>query len=97
LPGAEPPPHVHLRREFKGLTVADLLRPEIVDRLPGQVRSVIHHLQRGDLQAAERAMPGEFTSVLPGPGHGRAERRRRLRWMLAAALAVLGVAFWWWA
>lgn len=95
LPGAEPPPHVHLRREFKGLTVADLLRPEIVDRLPGQVRSVIHHLQRGDLQAAEQAMPGDFAPVLRGPGHGRLSRRLFGRSLFFGVVLSIAVAWWW--
>lgn len=82
----EPAPEVRLRREFKGLTVADLLRPEIVDRLPGRVRSALHHLQRGDLAAADRSLPGEFAPVLPGPGHRAAERRA-----LVLFVAVLGV------
>ena len=93
--GAEPPPHVHLRREFKGLTVADLLRPEIVDRLPGQVRSVIHHLQRGDLQAAEQAMPGEFAPVLQGPGHGRASQRLLGRSLFVGVVLAIALAWWW--
>lgn len=80
----ESPSPVRLRREFKGLTVADLWRNEIHERLPGQVRSALHHLQRGDLQAAEAALPGEFAAVLPGPG-----RRRRLGRRLAVVVAVL--------
>jgi hypothetical protein len=65
---AVPAPPVRLRREWKGLTVADLLRDEIVERLPGQVRSALHHAARGDFTAAERALPGELAPVLPGPG-----------------------------
>ena len=65
--GDASPPAVHLWREWKGPTVADLLRDEYVARLPGQVRSALHHLERGDLAAAERALPGEFPPVLRGP------------------------------
>lgn len=93
---AEPPPDVHLHREFKGLTVADLLRHEVVDRLPGQVRSALHHLQRGDLQAAERAMPGEFAPILPGPGHRRAERLAMVFWLSILAVVTAAVAAAWW-
>lgn len=95
LGAAEDPPAVQLRREWKGLTVADLLRPEIVDRLPGQVRSALHHLQRGDLAAADRALPGVEVPVLPGPGHRRAERRATVVWLtvlgglVGAAVAAL--------
>jgi hypothetical protein len=85
-PNAEPPPVVRLRREFKGLTVADLQRDEIVERLPGQVRSALRHLQRGDEAAAERALPGEFAPVLAGPGHRPPGRR-----VLAAAVVVLAM------
>ena len=92
----EPPPDVHLHREFKGLTVADLLRHEVVDRLPGQVRSALHHLQRGDLQAAERAMPGEFAPILPGPGHRRAERLAMVFWLSILAVVTAAVAAAWW-
>lgn len=87
LHGSPPPPPVRLVREFKGLTVADLLRDELVERLPGQVRSALHHAERGDWRAAEQALPGEFAPLLPGPGH----ERGRLR-PYAIALAVLGAA-----
>ena len=81
----EAPPAVRLLREFKGLTVADLLRDDLVERLPGQVRTALHHAARGDWRAAERAMPGDFAPVLPGPGH-----RRRARVPLVVVLAVVG-------
>lgn len=84
--GGDPPPSVRLRREFKGLTVADLLRDEVVERLPGQVRSALHHIERGDHAAADRALPGEFAPVLVGPGHRRARRHD-----LTAAVFVAGV------
>jgi hypothetical protein len=64
--GSVPPPAVRLVREFKGLTVADLLRDELVERLPGQVRSALHHAERGDWRAAEQALPGEFAPLLVG-------------------------------
>jgi hypothetical protein len=94
LGSSEPRPAVRLRREFKGLTVADLLRDEILERLPGQVRSALHHIERGDHAAAERALPGEFTRVLPGPWQRRRGRQSlavvlALAALLAAAAAVL--------
>lgn len=80
-------PQVRLRREFKGLTIADLHRDEIVARLPGQARSALEHLENGDLQAAEAALPGQFAPLLEGPGHAR---RSRYWWFaVAAALAVV--------
>lgn len=79
-------PPVRLRREFKGLTVADLHRDEVANRLPGQVRSALNHIERGDLDAAERALPGQFAKVLAGPGY-----RRRYRWPEFAIVAVLAV------
>ncbi|MFT4513790.1 MAG: hypothetical protein ACI89X_003301 [Planctomycetota bacterium] len=82
----EPAPTVRLRREFKGLTVADLHRDEIASRLPGQARSALNHIERGDFDAADRALPGQFAKVLAGPGH-----RRRHRWRTFAILAVLAV------
>jgi hypothetical protein len=98
LAGQPNPPTVTLHREFKGLTVADLLRSEIVDRLPGQVRSALQHLQRGDFAAAERALPGEFAPVLPGPGHRRAERRAAWLWLAAfvavVAMTIAGALAW---
>jgi hypothetical protein len=83
----EPPPCIRLVREWKGLTVADLLRDEIVDRLPGQVRSALQNIERGDYAAADRAMPGDAAPILVGPGH-----RGEARWWwvcLIGALAAL--------
>ncbi|MBL8731765.1 MAG: hypothetical protein JNN13_05310 [Planctomycetes bacterium] len=85
--GVGPPPPVALRREFKGLTVADLLRDEIVDKLPGQARSALHHLERGDHAAAERALPGSFAPVLSGPWRRRRERRLLVALVVIAAIA----------
>lgn len=82
----EPPPPTRLRREFKGLTVADLHCAELVERLPGRVRSALRHLERGDLAAAERVLPGEFAPVLQGPGHRRRRRSRRLLVVVLLAL-----------
>jgi len=91
------PPAVRLRREFKGLTVADMYREEIVARLPGQARSALRHIERGELAAAERALPGHFATVLEGPG-GRRRRRARWGWLAVAgaAGAVCGWLLWSW-
>jgi len=93
--GGAPPPPVRLVREFKGLTVADMTREDLVAKLPGQVRTALRHLEAGDLAAAERALPGRFAQVLVGPGHRR--RSRRLGWVaivvvMAVAVAVLVAA-----
>lgn len=89
---AEPVPEIRVRREFKGLTVADLHREEIARRLPGQVRSALQHLENGDEKAAEQAMPGHFAKVLAGPGH---KRRHRARSFLIVGLVAVatGCAF----
>jgi len=91
------PPPVQLVREYKGLTVADLLRDEIVERLPGQLRSALDHVRRGDFEAAEKALPGEFAPVLQGPGAGPRQRPTRLvLWLLVTAVLAAGtVASWW--
>lgn len=95
LPEAEPPPAVRLCREWKGPTVADLLRDEIVERLPGQVRSALRHIERGDFQRAHDALPGTFAPVLQGPGHRRRGRRRRLVvLLLVAAIVATAIAPW---
>lgn len=94
--GSASPPPVRLVREFKGLTVADLLRDELVERLPGQVRSALHHAERGDWQAAEAALPGEFAPVLAGPGHHRRSRRAWV-YVLAVLGACVGVWLAMWA
>ena len=93
--GDAPPPAVRLVREWKGPTVADLMRDELAARLPGTVRSALRHIERGDLAAAERELPGDFAPVLRGPGHRRRERRL---WFaicaLAAVLTAMGIAAW---
>lgn len=96
IEGSARRPAVRLRREWKGLTVADLLRDEIVDRLPGQMRSVQQLLARGDVAAAERALPGEDGPVLlAGPGHRR--RDHRLLVFLVAVTAVWAAfSLWTW-
>jgi len=83
---------VILRREFKGLTVADLLQHETAARLPGRARSALHHLLRGDLRAAESALPGEFTPVLQGPGHHRHARGPLVLWLTALAIGAAALA-----
>lgn len=84
------PPQVRLRREFKGLTVRDLLADAgLDDQLPGAARSALAHIERGDLVAAEAVLPGHFAPVLPGPGRDRVRRRRRrIVWITFVALAV---------
>ncbi|MGE3175640.1 MAG: hypothetical protein AB7O97_23660 [Planctomycetota bacterium] len=93
------PPGVRLRREYKGPTVRDLLADQGLDEvLPGQVRSALAHLERGDVAAAEAAMPGHFAAVLPGPGRRAADRRRRqVGWITAAVLAtaLVTATIWW--
>lgn len=89
---------MRLHREWKGLTVADLLRDEVVERLPGQVLSALAHIENGEWAAADRALPGEHGPILVGPGH---QRRARRAWGLAIAVAlaaiVAAVAVWsWW-
>ena len=88
-PPAAPP--VRLLREFKGLTVADLLRDELADRLPGQVRSALSAMEQGDWRTAEQAMPGAFAPVLPGPGHATPSPRPRVL-LLAVVGALVGTA-----
>jgi hypothetical protein len=93
--GAEPPPPVHLWREFKGPTVADLLRDEFVARLPGRARAALRHVERGDWRAAERALPGEFAPVLPGPRRARGARRLVVALVAVAAVAAaIALAAW---
>jgi len=81
-----------LRREFKGLTVADLLQHETAERLPGRARSALHNLLRGDLRGAEAALPGEFTPVLQGPGHHRRNRASLVAWLTAIAIGAAAIA-----
>lgn len=82
------PLEVRLRREFKGLTVADLVTDlALSERLPGQVRSALERIEEGDLAAADQLLPGHFGNVLAGPGH-RKVRKSGLRWLLLS-LAVL--------
>ena len=84
-------PLVRLRREYKGLTVRDLLADQgLDDQLPGRVRSALAHLERGDLAAADRDLPGRFGAVLRGPGLWASRRRRLL--VLAITVAALAAA-----
>lgn len=78
---------MQLCREWKGLTVADLYRDEFVGRLPGQVSKALAHLERGDLAAADQALPETAAAVLAGPGHRRYQYR-----LLAALVAVTAIA-----
>ena len=87
IDGNPAPPSVRLVREWKGLTVADLLRDEILERLPGQARAVQRHIERGDYAAADRELPGDVARLLPWPR--REPARRRLLVALVALAAVL--------
>lgn len=87
-------PPVKLVREFKGPTVADLLRDEYVARLPGRVWSALRHIEDGDFAAADAALPGQFAPILAGPGERLRTRRRRLGWLLAAVGALAVAAAW---
>lgn len=80
---------VQLRREFKGLTVRDLVADLGLDeQLPGRVQSALEHIRRGDYRAADEALPGAFGQVLAGPGHRAARTRRRIAfWIVVSALA----------
>lgn len=85
--GAVAEASVRLRREFKGLTVPDLIADQGLDeQLPGRALSALENIRRGDYAAADRDLPGVFATVLPGPG--RLARRRRLAlWIVLCALA----------
>jgi len=94
--GSEPAPEVRLHREFKGLTVADLMRLEIAERLPGQVQKALRQIQHGQFAAADDALPGAFPPIFAGPGSRR--RRRSGAWLVVALLgASVAAAAWWWA
>lgn len=85
--GAVAEAEVKLRREFKGLTVRDLLADQGLDeQLPGRVQSALDSIRRGDWKSAERALPGAFGNVLEGPGR-KSRRRRVARWIVLCALA----------
>lgn len=71
-------PPVRLVREFRGPTVADLLRDEFAAQLPGRVWSALRRIEAGDFAAAEASLPGAFAPILPGPGHGARRCRRRV-------------------
>jgi len=97
--GAPPPdPRVRLLREFKGLTVGDLVRDgQLTEQLPGRVRSAAEHLGRGELAPAEQALPGTFgpatsPAVLEGPGHRRRRPVPWAAWVLLAAVAIVSLA-----
>jgi hypothetical protein len=107
--GAPPPdPRVRLLREFKGLTVGDLVRDgQLQEQLPGRVRSAAEHLSRGELAPAEQALPGSFGegnpgtgsagpgtsgSVLEGPGHQRRRPAPWAAWVLLLAVAIAALA-----
>lgn len=91
--GGQPSVDVRLRREFKGLTVEELVADLGIDeQLPGRVQSALESIRRGDLRGADEALPGRFGAVLPGPGHRRPSRSRRVAWIVLAALAAGAVS-----
>ncbi len=82
---------VRLRREFKSLSVADLLADRGLDEeLPGRALSALSALERGDLAAAEAALPGSFGRLVPGPFAQR-RRGRLVRWIVLSLLAAAAV------
>lgn len=79
---------VRLRREFKGITVRDLIADAGLDeQLPGRVQSALEQIQKGDYAAAERALPGSFGSVIQGPFLRPRQRSRVALWIVLSALA----------
>lgn len=91
--GGQPSVDVRLRREFKGLTVEELVADLGIDeQLPGRVQSALEAIRRGDLRGADEALPGRFGAVLPGPGHRSGSRSRRVLWIVVAALAAGAVS-----
>jgi hypothetical protein len=92
LPGGgavddRPPPMIRLVREYKGPTVADLMRDDaLVAALPGRVRSVLQQLEHGDLAGADAAIDATRGRILSGPFAPRRWRRRWLLAMLGAAV-----------
>jgi hypothetical protein len=83
-----PPPTIRLVREYKGPTVADLMRDDaLVAALPGRVRSVLQQLERGDFGGADSALDAASGRILSGPFAPRRWRRRLLLAMLAVAAA----------
>jgi|JRYL01.1.fsa_nt_gb hypothetical protein len=92
--GVVPAASVRLHREFKGLTVADLVRIELVEQLPGTVHKAMRELQRGDLAAAEATLPGTFAPLLAGPGRARRQWRRVLAVLLVLVVVLLAGLAW---
>lgn len=88
---------LHLVREYKGPTVAGVLRasPGVVNRLPGRVHTMLEAIERGDLPEAQRRLDAAVR-ILPGPG---SRRRLPILWpwfvgmWIVAAIATL-VALW---
>jgi hypothetical protein len=87
---AEPPPPVRLLREWKGATVTDLRRQQIVARLPGARATA-----PSDAANAQHAIARAPAVVLAGPGHARSARWFALALVgLAAVASAFALATW---
>ena len=88
-------PQVRLLREFKGLRVEDLLADAaLAAQLPGRAQSALECIQRGDLAGAEKALPGRFGAVLPGPGHRASLGREGRRYRILFVAVVVAAVYW---
>jgi hypothetical protein len=97
----ETAPEVRLIREFKGPTVEDLLEEESVNsqKLPAQVRDVLHAIESGDYQTASSRLDESIGGLLRGPGFRRRSSDRvcmRVLLLLFLLLALLTMVAWIW-
>lgn len=83
---------VRLVREWKGPTVGEVLRDDQLSAaLPGRAVRALSAISRGELAAADAALPGHFERVLVGPWRHQ-QRSRHLLLLVLALILVLGVA-----